>query len=329
MFGDNTRFLTVGVGGQSLGNQTSALALASDGAAPAASDYDRAYAIAEREVDIFNLLVLPETNNGGPDRKTLWGPASVFCQRNRGFLLIDPPPTWVDHTTPIDGTGANDSITDLRTGLVKDHAAVHFPNLVVNENGLRVVTSPSGAIAGLMARIDETRGVWKAAAGTEADIRGIVGVQYVFSDGENGNLNPRAVNTIRRFPTGIVNWGARTMAGDNDEGSEYKYVPVRRLLLYLEESIYRGLQWTVFEPNGLDLWAAIRLNVGNFLNGLYRRGAFAGATASQAYYVKCDAETTTPTDRGLGIVNVHVGVATLKPAEFVVISFRQITLPEE
>jgi phage tail sheath protein FI len=192
-----------------------------------------------------------------------------------------------------------------------------------------VITSPSGGIAGLMARIDETRGVWKAAAGTEADIRGIVGVQYAFSDGQNGNLNPRGINTIRRFPTGIVNWGARTMDGDNDAGSEFKYVPVRRLLLFLEESIYRGLQWTVFEPNGLDLWAAIRLNVGNFLNGLFRQGAFAGATASQAYFVKCDAETTTPTDRALGIVNVHVGVATLKPAEFVVISFRQITLPEE
>ena len=328
-FSDNTRLMTVGVAGLSLGSQTNPAAVATDGAAPQGSDYARAYTIAEREIDIFNLLVLPETNNGGVDRLTLWGPASVFCLDNRAFLLIDPPPTWTDHTTPIDGTGANDSITDLRTGLVKDYSAVHFPNLIIDEDGLRVITSPSGAIAGLMARTDETRGVWKAAAGTEADLRGIVGVQYAFSDGENGNLNPHGVNTIRRFPIGIVNWGARTMAGDDVEGSEYKYVPVRRLLLYLEESIYRGLQWTVFEPNGIDLWAAIRLNVGNFLSGLFRRGAFAGATASQAFYVKCDAETTTPTERALGIVNVHVGVATLKPAEFVVISFRQITLPEE
>ncbi len=329
LFSDNTRFATVGVGGLSLGSQISPAAVATDGGSPQGSDYDDAYEVVDREVDLFNLMVLPESNNGGVDRKTLWGPASVFCQRSRAFLLIDPPPTWTDHITAVDGTGADDSITDLRTGLVKDHAAVHFPNLVIDESGIRVVTSPSGAIAGLMARIDERRGVWKAAAGTEADLRGIVGVQYAFSDGQNGNLNPRGINTIRRFPTGIVNWGARTMDGDNDAGSEYKYVPVRRLLLYLEESIYRGLQWTVFEPNGLDLWAAIRLNVGNFLNGLFRQGAFAGATASQAYYVKCDAETTTETDRSLGIVNVHVGVATLKPAEFVVISFRQITLPEE
>jgi hypothetical protein len=328
-FVDNTRFATVGIGGQNMGQQVSAIAVASDGAAPQAVDYDNAYTIAERELDIFNLLVLPQSNNGGADRLTLWGPASVFCQRNRAFLLIDPPGTWVDHITPIDGTGANDSIIDLRTGLVKDHAAVHFPNIAIDDGGRRVITNSSGAIAGLMARIDTQRGVWKAAAGTEADIRGIVGVQYAFSDGENGNLNPRAVNTIRRFPSGIVNWGARTMDGDNDTGSEYKYVPVRRLFLYLEESIYRGLQWTVFEPNGLDLWAAIRLNVGNFLNGLFRQGAFAGETSSQAYFVKCDAETTTPTDRRNGIVNVIVGVAPLMPAEFVVLSFRQITLPEQ
>ena len=328
-FSDNTRLVTVGASGLSQGSQTNPAMAAVDGAAPLASDYDDAYEVADQELDLFNLLVLPQANTGALDRKTLWGPASVFCKNSRSFLLIDPPPTWTDHTTPVDGTGANDGIADLRTGLVKDHAAVHYPNLVIDEDGRRVVTAPSGAVAGLMARTDEARGVWKAAAGTEADLRGIVGVQHAFSNAQNGILNPRAINTIRRFPTGIVNWGARTMDGDDDSGSEYKYVPVRRLLLFLEESIYRGLQWTVFEPNGLDLWAAIRLNVGAFLNGLYRRGAFAGATVSQAYYVKCDAETTTPTDRALGIVNVHVGVATLKPAEFVVVSFRQITLPEE
>lgn len=324
---ENTRFATVGIGGLDTGHQVSAAVIASDGNPPQASDYNDAYTVAERELDIFNLLVLPE-KTGGADRKTLWGPASVFCQRNRAFLLIDPPPSWTDHTTPVSGTGASDSIVDLRVGLVKDHAAVHYPNLIVDEDGRRVATSPSGAIAGLMARIDTRRGVWKAPAGIEADIRGIVGVRHAFSDGENGNLNPRAINTIRRFPAGIVNWGARTMDGDDDTGSEYKYVPVRRLFLYLEESIYRGLHWTVFEPNGSDLWAAIRLNVGNFLNGLFRQGAFAGATASQAYFVKCDAETTTPTDRRNGIVNVIIGVAPLSPAEFVVLSFRQITLPE-
>ena len=327
-FSDNARLATVGVSGGNAGHQVNPAAVADDGAVPVAADYDAAYTIAESELDIFILLVLPETV-GGVDRKALWGPASVFCQRNRAFLIIDPPPTWTGHTEPLDGTGANDSLTDLKIGLVKDHAAIYYPDLVITEDGLRLTTSPGGAMAGLYARTDENRGVWKAPAGTEADLRGISGADRAFSDMENGNLNPRGVNTIRRFPTGIVSWGARTMDGDNDTGSEYKYVPIRRLLLFLEESLYRGLQWTVFEPNGTDLWAAIRVNVGNFLEGLRRQGAFAGTSASESYYVRCDATTTSVTDRNLGIVNVHIGVATLKPAEFIVLSFSQITLPEQ
>jgi len=175
-----------------------------------------------------------------------------------------------------------------------------------------------------MARIDSSRGVWKAPAGIEASLRGIVGVQYPFSDGENGVMNPRAVNTIRVFPNGIVNWGARTMDGDNDFGSEYKYIPIRRLALFLEESLFRGLKWVVFEPNDEPLWAQIRLNVGAFMHGLFRQGAFQGSTPKDAYFVKCDSETTTQTDRNLGIVNIIVGFAPLKPAEFVVLSIQQI-----
>ncbi len=327
-FDDNVRLYTVGMSGNDVGQQDNPVAVASDGTPPQKSDYDDAYVVVDREVDIFNLLVLPN-QNGGVDRKTLWGPASIFCQQRRAFLLMDPPPTWNDHQTPLNGTGASDSIGDLRIGLVKDYSAIYYPKLAIDADGRRVVVDPAGAIAGLMARIDATRGVWKAPAGTEADLRGIVGIDRAFSNKENGVLNPEAINTIRQFPTGIVAWGARTMDGSDSSGSEFKYVPVRRLLLYLEESIYRGLQWTVFEPNGETLWASIRMNVGNFLNTLFRQGAFAGTTPSQAYYVKCDAETTTPTDRNLGIVNVHVGVATLKPAEFVVLYFRQITLPAE
>ncbi|MCP3911594.1 MAG: hypothetical protein GY713_11625 [Actinomycetia bacterium] len=329
-FQDNVRMYTLGVAGSSLGQQVSPGGLASDGTSPQLSDYAAAYDVIDREVDIFNLLVLPQDNDANAaDRQTLWGPASSFCQRSRAFLLMDPPGAWGDHNDAINGTGAGNSITDLRIGLVKDHSAVYFPRITINEDGLRVDTDPAGAVAGLMARIDTARGVWKAPAGTEADIRGIVGVTRPFSDMENGVMNPRAINTIRQFPTGIVSWGSRTMDGDNDAASEYKYVPIRRLLLYIEESLYRGLQWTVFEPNGEDLWAAIRLNVGNFLRGLYRQGAFAGTSEAEAFQVACDATTTTPTDRNLGIVNVHVGVATLKPAEFVVLSFRQLALPEQ
>ena len=123
---------------------------------------------------------------------------------------------------------------------------------------------------------------------------------------------------------GILAWGARTMDGDDNTGSEYKYVPVRRLALFLEESLYRGLQWVVFEPNDEPLWSQIRLNVTAFMQGLFRQGAFQGRTPQEAYFVKCDAETTTQADRNLGIVNVWVGFAPLNPAEFVILSIQQM-----
>jgi hypothetical protein len=176
-----------------------------------------------------------------------------------------------------------------------------------------------------MARIDASRGVWKAPAGTEADLRGINGLEFRFTDLENGVLNQRAVNTIRIFPNGIVNWGARTMDGDDDFASEYKYIPVRRTALFIEESLYRGLKWVVFEPNDEPLWAQIRLNVGAFMHDLFRQGAFQGKTKQEAYFVKCDYETTTQNDINLGIVNIWVGFAPLKPAEFVVLYLQQMT----
>jgi len=126
------------------------------------------------------------------------------------------------------------------------------------------------------------------------------------------------------FPNGIVNWGARTMDGDDDFGSEYKYIPIRRLALFMEESLYRGLKWAVFEPNDEPLWSQIRLNVGAFMHNLFRQGAFQGQTPRDAYFVKCDSSTTTQNDRNLGIVNVVVGFAPLKPAEFVVLTLQQM-----
>jgi phage tail sheath protein FI len=176
-----------------------------------------------------------------------------------------------------------------------------------------------------MARIDSSRGVWKAPAGTEADLRGITGLEYKFTDEDNGVMNPHAINTLRSFPNGIVNWGARTMDGDDDFGSEYKYIPVRRTALYIEESLYRGLKWVVFEPNDDPLWAQIRLNVGAFMHDLFRQGAFQGKTKQEAYFVKCDSETTTQNDINLGIVNIWVGFAPLKPAEFVILTLQQMT----
>ena len=175
-----------------------------------------------------------------------------------------------------------------------------------------------------MARIDSSRGVWKAPAGTEATIRGVRGVEHSMSDGENGLINPQAVNALRVFPAAVVSWGARTMVGFNNSGNDdYKYVPVRRLALFMEESLYRGLQFAVFEPNDEPLWAQIRLAAGAFMNSLFRQGAFQGQKASDAYFVKVDSETTTQNDINLGIVNVVIGFAPLKPAEFVIITLQQ------
>jgi phage tail sheath protein FI len=315
-----TRYYSLGTNGA--GPYQVAGAAGIDGNAPQGPEYESAFRTIDREVDLFNLMVLPkDADHSDADTRKLWGPASVFCQSRRAFLLIDPPSTW---TSAQQATDVTVGVNTLRVGLVKDHAAVFYPNLRVDEGGRTVTVGPSGAIAGLMARTDSTRGVWKAPAGTEADLRGVVGLQYRFSDGENGLLNPRAVNTLRVFPNGIVNWGARTMDGDDGFGSEYKFIPIRRLALYIEESLYRGLKWVVFEPNDEPLWSQIRLNVGAFMHNLFRRGAFQGDTPRAAYFVNCDASTTTQNDRNLGIVNVTVGFAPLKPAEFVVLSLQQM-----
>jgi phage tail sheath protein FI len=144
------------------------------------------------------------------------------------------------------------------------------------------------------------------------------------TDLENGVLNKLGVNGIRKFPNGIVNWGARTLDGSDDFGSEWKYIPIRRLALFLEESLFRGTKWVVFEPNDEPLWANIRMNLNAFMMGLFKQGAFQGSTPDKAFFVKCDGETTTANDRNLGIVNIVVGFAPLKPAEFVIITIQQI-----
>jgi phage tail sheath protein FI len=167
--------------------------------------------------------------------------------------------------------------------------------------------------------------VWKAPAGLEATISGVSGLTVKLTDGENGQLNPLAINCLRSFPNfGTVVWGSRTLNGSDQLANEWKYIPVRRLALFIEESLYRGTQWVVFEPNDEPLWAQIRLNVGAFMHNLFRQGAFQGKTPTEAYFVKCDKTTTPQNDIDLGIVNIVVGFAPLKPAEFVIIKIQQI-----
>ena len=320
-FTSNVKFYTLGAGGLNIGTQVAG-ATGNDGIAPIAANYQQAYNIVDREIDLFNLLVLPPSDASSLITvQSLYGVASAFCQQKRAFLVMDPPETWTDVQAVINtATG----VSSLRVGLVKDFAALYFPRVTVDDRGRHVQVGPAGAAAGVMARTDATRGVWKAPAGTEADIRGIVGLEHRVADLENGVINPRGVNAIRIFPNGIVIWGARTMDGDDNFASEYKYVPIRRLALFMEESLYRGLKWAVFEPNDEPLWAQIRLNVGAFMHNLFRQGAFQGTTPREAYFVKCDKDTTTQNDRNLGIVNIWVGFAPLKPAEFVILYLQQM-----
>ena len=280
-------------------------------------------------VDLFNILCIPNASivneNGAltPDQSlTLLQTAANYCLQRRAIFLVDPP------------NQARPSVDSMRTWLTGNpdlrsrNAAIYFPRLKMadplNDYRLREI-GPCGAIAGLMARTDSERGVWKAPAGTEATLRNIAEFTLPLNDSQNGVLNPLAINCLRTFPSyGKVCWGARTLDGNDQKGSEWKYLPVRRLALFLEESLFRGTQWVVFEPNDEPLWAQIRLNIGAFMQNLFRQGAFQGSSPREAYYVKCDRETTTQNDINLGIVNIHVGFAPLKPAEFVVIRFQQM-----
>lgn len=267
-------------------------------------------------VDLFNLLCVP-----GLTDPAVLSNLQKLCRDRRAFLIAD--------------CASSASLATLQNGpdpsLTGDNAinaALYFPWLLAPDplqQNRPAEYPPCGFVAGLYARTDSSRGVWKAPAGTEASLVGALGAKAMLTNDENGVLNPKAVNCIRNLPVyGTVLWGARTLQGNDERGSEWKYIPVRRTALFLEETLYRALKWVVFEPNDEPLWAQIRLNVGAFLHGLFRQGAFQGKTPQEAYFVKCDKETTTQNDINLGIVNIVVGFAPLKPAEFVIIKIQQI-----
>ncbi len=324
----NVRQYTLGIGGSGIFsfNGTDG----DDGDAPEYSDYIGSestqtgfYAL--DAVDLFNLMILPEDEEvNEPTMLSLWGPASTYCEGKRAFLLVDSPASWTDSNgrpAVVNDTGM---INDLRISIVKDYSAVFYPHLKYSDNGVTKVIAPAGAIAGLMARTDASRGIWKAPAGIEATIKNVLGTNVELTDAENGVLNKKGSNCIRVFPNGIVNWGSRTLDGDDDSPSEWKYIPVRRLALMIEETLFRGTKWVVFEPNDEPLWAKIRLNIGTYMMSLFRQGAFQGTNPKDAFFVKCDKETTTQDDINKGIVNIRVGFAPLKPAEFVVITIQQM-----
>jgi len=280
--------------------------------------------------DLFNLLCIPPLAPTSDLQAATWAKAASYCRERRAVLIIDAPSDWTANAANAIGDAEN-GVKHLRSIVGNDHAAnaaAYFPRLrmpdPLSENRLADF-APCGAVAGIIARTDVQRGVWKAPAGLAASLSGVQGFTYTMTDGQNGVLNPLGLNCLRTFPVaGNLVWGARTLAGADLLASEWKYLPVRRLALYLEESLFRGTQWVVFEPNDDQLWSQIRLNVGAFMQTLFRQGAFQGKSPREAYFVKCDRETTTQNDIDRGIVNILVGFAPLKPAEFVVLKIQQM-----
>ncbi len=274
-----------------------------------------------KKADIFNILCLPIDPGTTYSTQTL-GDAVAFCVAQRAMLIVDPPSAWTNHPGQLDFQTATGSPA---LSPASPNAATYYPNLVVTDKlGTPKPVGPSGALAGVWAATDAARGVWKAPAGTAATISGVTDLQVHIDDGESGDLNPLAINCLRTLPSiGPVAWGARTTVGVDQLGDQWKYIPVRRTALFIEESLRRGTQWVVFEPNDEPLWSSIRLNVGAFMNGLFRQGAFQGSTPAEAYVVKCDKDNNPQNQVDLGIVTILVGFAPLKPAEFVIIQIQQ------
>jgi uncharacterized protein len=267
-------------------------------------------------VDLFNLLVLP-----GMTMPAVAALAASYCRTRRAFLVLDAPATAKMPEQ------MEKAVRNLKFDF-KSHAAIYYPWIRIDDplnKSQPRLSPPSGTVAGLIARMDGILGVWKAPAGAGANLKSVGSLERKLTDVENGRLNPRGINCLRWFPdSGPVAWGARTLAGDDQSGSEFKYIPVRRTASFIEESVSRGLQWAVFEPNGQSLYAQIRLNVGLFLNSLFRDGAFQGSKPEEAYFVRCDSTTTTRNDIDAGVVNILIGFAPTRPAEFVIISIRQL-----
>lgn len=274
---------------------------------------------------LFNLLCIPPLKRSGGDvGKQSWDAAIAYAKPRRAFVIVDPPERW---TAVNDVLDASTGVTGVVTAA--ENAAIYFPRIVASDplnEGRPDSFAPCGAIAGIFARTDAQHGVWKAPAGPDAGLRDISNLTRTLGEAENGQLNSAGINCLRTFPaTGNVVWGARTLQGADTLASQWKYIPVRRLVSHIEESIYRGTQWAVFEPNAEPLWAELRLYVGAFMHALFMRGALQGQSARDAYFVKCGQDTTTQADIDRGIVNVVIGLAPVRPAEFVIIQIQQIS----
>jgi phage tail sheath protein FI len=276
------------------------------------------------EMRLVNIIAVPDMESMGTSDYLTAATATLnYAIQRKAFAILDMPAI---EATPSDAVAwATNVPGTFGTGIIS--AATYWPQIQIPTPFSTQLLSlgGSGTLAGVYATTDVNRGVWKAPAGITAPLAGVQQLAYVMNDQENGQINPLGINALRTFPTyDNISWGARTLAAANVADDDWKYVPVRRLTLYLEQSLIQGLQWVVFEPNDAALWAQIRLSINAFLHPLYLQGAFVGATPSQAYQVICDESTTTPEDMDNGIVNILILFAPVKPAEFVVISLQQM-----
>ena len=281
------------------------------------------------KADPFNLLCIPPDIRNTDVPPEVYQAALAYCSERRAMLIVDALAAW---SAGLDTTAAA-MLQRLEalglTGAAARNAAIYFPRVRQADPlaaGRHETFAPCGHIAGVFARTDATRGVWKAPAGLDAHLEGIDGLDVPLDDAGTALLNPLGINCLRAFPARgrVVVWGARTMRGANVFADEYKYVPVRRMALFIEESVYRGIEWARVEANGEPLWAELRRSVGEFMHALFRQGAFTGSSPRDAYFVKCDSATTTQADVDAGVVNIQIGFAPLKPAEFVVIRIQHV-----
>ena len=275
------------------------------------------------KADLFNLLCIPPHTRNGDTPGMLYQKALQYCADRRAMLIVDPPAAWSDVYM------ACHKLNSLGlSGNILSNAALYFPRVKETDplqKGQIDMFVPCGIVAGVIARNDLHYGVWKAPAGSDATINGVRELAVNLNDKENNLLYALGINCLRSFPgTRPVVWGGRTLRGSDELTSEWKYISVRRTALFIEESLYRGLKWVVFEPNDASLWAKIRLSVHGFMQNLFRDGAFRGQTPSNAFFVKCDETTMTQSDINSGIVNILVGFAPIKPAEFVIIHIQQV-----
>ncbi len=310
--------LLSGIAGQvSLGGGT-------NGSLPDQDAYDDIFAAFEKVRDISILCLPGQTWNTTAEQGVI-DAAVAHAEKMKSRMVIVDPPRGVELKT-------EKAVNDLGFK-PKTYSVVYYPWVKVanpfysaeRNPGVpsTLLVAPSGLAAGMWAKIDGRRGVWKAPAGVETSLLGVAGMQYPVEDGEQDSLNPLGINCLRKMPGyGPVIWGSRTLATKADP--EWRYVPIRRTAIMIEQSIYNGIQWAVFEPNNHNLWASLRANIGSFMDGLFRAGAFQGEKANDAYFVRCGlGDTMNQGDIDRGQVIVIVGFAPLKPAEFVIVRIQQ------